>query len=401
MSQELKNWLTTETEAICQATLYRAPNMLPEAPDLAEFLRLLISNLTVAREQQLSAVQFWALTSIGHDAPFAGDWVTILRVLKEEIVKALRQAFPAETALRAWMLLDDVFIYALIEVTQLASDVARAEMLEHMVQLRRQMEAIEQTKTNFIAVAAHELKTPLTIMEGYSNMMRSEIDRDSNLRLFLEGLDNGTRRMHEIIADMIDVSLIDLKTIQLKYQQFYLEKVILMAADKCDRFFAQRRVELIIMPLPVEKRIFGDPELLVKAFMKVLLNGLKYTPDGGRVTVSSTVTRSNEADDRIAGYIDVQITDTGIGIDPQNFELIFRKFTSLSDVSLHSSSKTKFKGGGPGLGLPIARGIVEAHGGRIWVVSAGHDEQKCPGSTFHLEIPMWIKRPDAFDPAAW
>lgn len=394
MSDDLKIWLLDKSDSLCKATLHRAPNMLPERQDIAEFLQLLAQNSAAPREVQLASVQFWSLTSIGHDAPFAGDWVTVLRVLKEELVKALEISFAAEVALRAWRQLDDFLTYALIEVTQLASEMDRATLLEHMVELRQQMEQVETTKANFIAVAAHELKTPLTILEGYANMLRVETETGSHLRVYVDGLENGTRRMHEIIADIIDVSLIDLQTFELKYQQFYLEKVILMAADKLDKFYAQRRVDLIIMPLPIERRIYGDPERLLKAFMKVMLNALKYTPDGGRVTVNSVLTRTSESNEEIAGHIDVQISDTGIGIDPENFDVIFRKFTSLSDVSLHSSGKSKFKGGGPGLGLPIAKGIIEAHGGHIWVESSGCNEETCPGSTFHLEIPMLLQKPE-------
>lgn len=394
MAEDLKHWLLEKLDTLCKATMYRAPNMLPEKQDIVEFLQLLAQHSDTPREEQLSAVQFWALTSIGHDAPFAGDWVTVLRVLKEELVKGLEASFSAEVALRAWRQLDDFLTYALIEVTQLSSDMDRTALLEHMVDLRQQMERVEETKANFIAVAAHELKTPLTILEGYANMLRVETESGSHLRIYVDGLENGTRRMHEIIADIIDVSLIDLQTFALKYQQFYLEKVILMAADKLDKLYTQRGVDLVIMPLPVERRIYGDPERLLKAFMKVMLNALKYTPDGGQVTVNSVVTRTNESNDAMAGYIDVQISDTGIGIDPENFDIIFRKFTSLSDVSLHSSSKSKFKGGGPGLGLPIAKGIIEAHGGHVWVESPGCDEETCPGSTFHLEIPMFLEKPE-------
>ena len=102
MAEDLKNWLLDKLDTLCKATLYRAPNMLPEKQDVAEFLQLLAQNSAAPREEQLATVQFWALTSIGHDAPFAGDWVTVLRVLKEELVKALEVSFPAEVALRAW-----------------------------------------------------------------------------------------------------------------------------------------------------------------------------------------------------------------------------------------------------------------------------------------------------------
>ena len=86
--------------------------------------------------------------------------------------------------------------------------------------------------------------------------------------------------------------------------------------------------------------------------------------------------------------LDITVTDTGIGIDPQNLELIFLKFYQTGEVDLHSTDKTKFKGGGPGLGLTIAQGLIEAHGGKIWAESPGCDEQRCPGSRFHVYLPL-------------
>jgi len=89
----------------------------------------------------------------------------------------------------------------------------------------------------------------------------------------------------------------------------------------------------------------------------------------------------------LPGFIEITVTDTGIGISPENQAIIFEKFGQLGRVDLHSSGKIKFKGGGPGLGLPITRGIIEAHGGSIWAESQGYDEKKCPGSTFHILLP--------------
>ncbi len=85
--------------------------------------------------------------------------------------------------------------------------------------------------------------------------------------------------------------------------------------------------------------------------------------------------------------VELSIADTGIGIDPEEQELIFGKFYRAENPLLHSTGETRFKGGGPGLGLAIAKGIVEAHGGRIWVESPGRDESSnCPGSTFHRAL---------------
>ncbi len=394
LTEALRLWLRQQSAMLCTVTFRRAPNMLPDEDDLIHFLAVLVKSVGTLREVQLAAVQSWALTAIGHDAPAAYDWMVLLRVLKEEIGRSLEKHFPPAEALTAWRQIDDVLTYAIIEATQLASDMQRSELLGHMEQLRTQQEKFKESKTKFIAVAAHELKTPLTILEGYTNILRAETQNDPQLHIYLEGLGNGFRRMHEIIGDMLDVSLLDLRTVELKYQEINLEKTVLLVADSVDRYYATRRVDLKIIPFEFDNNSYGDPEKLKKALSKILMNALKYTPDGGQVVVSGSLVRQDEVTDDLAGFVDIQVTDTGIGIDPENLELIFEKFGSIGDASLHSSSKTKFKGGGPGLGLPIARGIVEAHGGRVWAESAGFDEEKCPGSTFHVELPIWLKAPD-------
>jgi len=108
------------------------------------------------------------------------------------------------------------------------------------------------------------------------------------------------------------------------------------------------------------------------------MNAIKFTPDSGTITLNGRL---------LPGFIEITVTDTGIGISPEHQALIFEKFGQLGRSDLHSSGRTKFKGGGAGLGLPITRGIIEAHGGTIWVESEGYDEIKCPGSTFHVLLP--------------
>jgi signal transduction histidine kinase len=130
---------------------------------------------------------------------------------------------------------------------------------------------------------------------------------------------------------------------------------------------------------------FGDPERLYQALRNVVSNAVKFTPDGGRISINGRM---------LPGFIEITVSDSGIGIDPEDQMRIFEKFGRLGDTSLHSSGRTKFKGGGPGLGLPIAKGIIEAHGGAIWVESEGYDEERCPGSTFHILLPIRKEPPD-------
>jgi signal transduction histidine kinase len=81
------------------------------------------------------------------------------------------------------------------------------------------------------------------------------------------------------------------------------------------------------------------------------------------------------------------VTDTGVGIEANKQKMIFEKFGTAEDVALHSTSKTQFMGGGAGLGLTIAKGVIEAHNGRIWVESEGYDKEKLPGSKFFILLP--------------
>jgi signal transduction histidine kinase len=397
LANELKSWFQAQSAALCAATLYRAPNMLPDEQDVAQFLEVVLDHLGAEPQEQLAAVQSWALTTIGRDALTAGDWLTILRVLKEEIGNGLKAHFSPEDALRHWRLMDDLMTMAIIETAQLTSYLGQAELLAHTVELREKLERLEQSKSNFITVGAHELRTPLTILEGYANMLRAQTESDAQLSVMVSGLENGLLRMKDIIGDMIDVSLIDLQSFELSYQQVNLERLIQMVAQNLERHFVKRHISLELLPFDGSAPTYADPQKLVKAFEKVLLNALKYTPDGGQVMVTGGLVPDADQGSDIDGYVRIQIRDSGIGIAEENLERIFDKFSSISDVRLHSSSKTAYKGGGPGLGLPITRGIIEAHGGRIWADSDGFDETNLPGSTFYLELPVYLNPPVSVD----
>jgi signal transduction histidine kinase len=130
--------------------------------------------------------------------------------------------------------------------------------------------------------------------------------------------------------------------------------------------------------------LLADPELLQKALENVILNAIKFTPDGGSIFVSAQPINLNGRGE----YCEIRVRDTGIGIDPSNHKIIFEKLYQLGKVEFHSSGRTKFKGGGPGLGLAIAAGIVKSHQGKIWAESSGYDEEKLPGSTFIIQIPV-------------
>ena len=173
---------------------------------------------------------------------------------------------------------------------------------------------------------------------------------------------------------------------ELNFQPVWVNRLLSVLENELSRSLEERQQKLIIAPFAGWNELtFGDPERLMQVFRNVLTNAIKFTPDKGTIDVSGR---------KLPGFLEITITDSGIGIDIEDQQIIFEKFGQLGNISLHSSGKTKFKGGGPGLGLPIAKGIIEAHGGAIWVESERFDEVCCPGSTFHVLLPLRDTPPD-------
>ena len=273
---------------------------------------------------------------------------------------------------------------------------ARREIEMRVVHVQRElqlaqysMERLDRSKSDFISIAAHELKTPLTLIEGYAAMIRDlfpKNEHESMGPVLVKGIDNGTKRLREIIDDMIDVSLIDNNILTLTFQPLWINRLLGTLREELKGIVSQRKLSLVIHNFDgCDEMTFGDAERIYQALRNILTNAIKYTPDGGQITVDGR---------KLPGFMEIVIADTGIGIDPEDHAVIFEKFGRLGNVSLHSSGKTKFKGGGPGLGLPITKGLIEAHGGTIWVESEGYDEVKCPGTIFHVLLPLRKEPPD-------
>jgi signal transduction histidine kinase/putative methionine-R-sulfoxide reductase with GAF domain len=269
--------------------------------------------------------------------------------------------------------------------------------LENLVQQRTealqtaydQLERLDRTKSDFISIASHELRTPLTLLKGYSQMLLDDPDIQSNEQHHyqIKGILAGADRLHEIVESMIDVAKIDSRDLQLYPVPIALPVLIRSVCEGLKKAMADRQLTLLEdfrekLP-PVE----ADLDAMRKVFTNLVINAIKYTPDGGQITILGRALTAGESDIP-GGGLEIVVSDTGIGVAPEARELIFVKFYQTGEVSLHSTGKTKFKGGGPGLGLAITKGIIEAHGGRIWVESPGHNEKTCPGSHFHVVLPL-------------
>ena len=276
-----------------------------------------------------------------------------------------------------------------IDIIRITLDRMRANDHMAIADLQRTnnvLRQLDRNKLEFIQVAAHELRTPLTVLNGYIKLLRALPDAKTNQSLapVIDGIIKGSERIHEVVNLMLDVTRIDTETLKVLPEPVMLSEIIHELVSELFPSAEARKIALLIDHDEPHQLIYGDPTLIKKALYQLLVNAIKYTPDGGKVILR---TYPCMVDGEVPG-VEITVTDTGIGLDPEHHDLVFEKFYQVGSVALHSSGKTTFKGGGPGLGLAIVRGVAKAHGGKVWVESAGHDEKTFPGSTFYLQLPI-------------
>ena len=254
--------------------------------------------------------------------------------------------------------------------------------LEHSnVELQR----MDKMKTDFIIIAGHELRTPITAIYGYAQILQynpdisGSIEEPGSLRFIIEKMAESTQRLNQVVGDILSVSLVDANKLDLSKGPVFIKSLITQTLKDIQRIGSDRDLTFEIGGIDELPLIMGDSKRLYQALWNVITNAVKYTPDGGTIRLTGRP---------IEDTVQIAVQDSGIGIQPEDHERIFDRFFILHDTALHRSSKTAFKGGGLGVGLTVARGIIEGHGGRIWVESEGHDEDQLPGSTFHILLPV-------------
>lgn len=240
---------------------------------------------------------------------------------------------------------------------------------EKLTQTYQELERVTKMKTQFIDVVSHELRTPLTVMRGYIDLMESEYSAklDPKFASRLQIIKANTDKLYGLVESMLDVSRLEKGSLQIHPEPVRID-TILEAVVHARIHDAEEKKQ--VLSLDVEGKlslIMADRRRMKDVFNSLVDNAIKYTQEGGRVQVSA----------RDEGrMIHVWVKDNGIGIPLENLGKIFDRFHIIASNDLsHQVNRL-------GLGLPIAKGIVEAHGGRIWVES-----QVGKGSVFHVDLP--------------
>jgi signal transduction histidine kinase len=270
--------------------------------------------------------------------------------------------------------------------------------LVELEEANTRLQKIDKIKSDFIILAAHELRTPITLVYGYARLLQlitqdktvepqnSESVADLSGRIY-----HSVHRLNEVVNDILNISLIQANEMRLEKEPVSLAEVIGAALHELNPEKNDRNLRITFDGLDTMPLIIGDSKRLQQAFWNILSNAIKYTPDGGSIQVkgwlASAASPSDPKPPAAEGVI-ILVQDSGIGLDTFERKAIFDQFYVVGDIAYHSSSKTAFGGGGIGLGLPITRGIIEAHGGRVWVESAGRHVETDPGSKFYVLLPL-------------
>jgi PAS domain S-box-containing protein len=240
-----------------------------------------------------------------------------------------------------------------------------AEALESQRSANANLEKFDRTKTEFLSIVSHEFRTALTGIQGFSELIRDGGLEPDEVRAYGGYIFNDADRINRLIGDMLDLDRMESGRMSMRAGDVDINEVLTEAIARAGSAATTVEFKADLDPrLPI---VVGDRDRLIQVVSNLVSNAIKYSPDGG------TVTLSTRAD---AGYALVSVSDTGLGIPPDEIEHVFERFRRVRSGAAQSIP-------GTGLGLTIVKQIVEMHGGKIWVESAvGH------GSAFHFTVPL-------------
>jgi PAS domain S-box-containing protein len=248
------------------------------------------------------------------------------------------------------------------------SDRERQSLLEREQVLRRQAETANRLKDEFLATVSHELRTPLNAILGWSNMLQSgkatgEIAARANQTIY-----RNAKSQAQLIEDLLDVSRIISGKLKFEPRPVELAAIVESAIDTLRPTAEAKSIELQTTLADEPFMISGDDQRLQQIVWNLVSNAVKFTPDGGRITVRL---------ERVERNVQLTVTDTGKGIEAKFLPYLFERFRQ------EDASSTR-RHGGLGLGLAIVRHLTELHGGTVSATSAGENQ----GSTFTLKLPL-------------
>ncbi len=253
---------------------------------------------------------------------------------------------------------------------QAAVAIENARLVTALQKAYDQLNRVDQIKSNFIAIASHELRTPLGLILGYAAMLKEDVGSDAAQPV--DVVLQSALKLRDLIDDMVNVQHVEEGKAKLEVEEFVLQEMIVAVIQAVQDLYAAKEHEVVIDLPPAPLTVKADKGKLTIVLNNLMTNAIKFTDPHGRILVAA---------DRTNGEVLVHVADTGVGIPVDERERVFDRFYQVEPhlTRVH---------GGMGLGLAIAKGMVELHGGRIWCESV-----EGMGSRFSFTFPIDGPRP--------
>lgn len=242
-----------------------------------------------------------------------------------------------------------------------------AQLALYFNQMAEKLNQIESMRRRLIGDVSHELRTPLTAIKGSMEGLMDGVLPATNETY--QQIHTEADRLNRLVDDLQELSRVEARAYQLDIRPVDVSTLARTVTKRLAPHSESKRITLDLELAPDLARVLADEDRAVQVLTNLTGNALQYTPEGGRITISAK---------RIDNEVQISVSDTGVGIPPEHLSHIFDRFYRVD------KSRSRQSGGGSGIGLTIARALVEAHGGRIWAESAGEGQ----GSTFGFTIPV-------------
>ena len=266
---------------------------------------------------------------------------------------------------------DDVALVDAI-ATQVGVALIQAEAYANLEELNEQLEALDRTRSNLVAITGHELRTPLSTIQVCLESLATEPDMSFELRqVMLNTALGDAERMRNLVQDFLTLSRLESGRVEWNVEPLSIQECIDLAISNVKARVNSDQIPHIENLLPPELPLVqADGEWLVEVLAKLLDNACKFTKTEGKISIQVKTDQSNK--------LEVTVSDTGRGIEPNRLETVF-------DLFYQEEGALRRSAGGTGLGLAICRQIVRGWGGKIWAESPGKDQ----GSQFHFTVPVF------------
>jgi signal transduction histidine kinase len=248
---------------------------------------------------------------------------------------------------------------------QAAVAIENARLVTALQKAYDQLNRVDQIKSNFIAIASHELRTPLGLILGYAAMLKEDVSSDAAEQV--DVVLHSALKLRDLIDDMVNVQHIEEGKAKLEIEEFVLQEMVMAVIQALQELYTAKEHEVVVDLPPEPLTVKADKGKLAIVLNNLMMNAIKFTDPHGRILIAA---------DLANGEVLVHVADTGIGIPVDEMERVFDRFYQVEPhlTRVH---------GGMGLGLAIAKGMVELHGGRIWCESVVG-----MGSRFSFTFPI-------------